>query len=349
MIQLLQGRFYWIGLHLTVADWIKSCSCQTIKKPQPKTNGLLQPIVAIRRGQIWEVDLVGPIGPSSAGNKYMPVAIDCFSNWPVAAPLKTMTAAEVVRLFFKLVIKDHGCPEAILSDQGTQFMSDAFKEMCESFNIKRTTASAYHHQTAGKIEKFIRFLKTTIATITPQDQRQTWDEYIDHALLAYRMSVSRVLGDTPFFLTYGRDPVFPQDLAFNIKKGEEELSGKGVGGFQCDLVKKMKTVYEKLVEKKREYQEQYKLYYDRRRKDVKFNIGEKVWILFDSESKSFLAPRWEGPYTIVAQLSPVTYRVENSYRLFAAHVQRMTPHFERAEPDEMPVQDHILLSLEYED
>jgi hypothetical protein len=151
MIQLLQGRFYWIGLHLTVADWIKSCSCQAIKKLQPKTNGLLQPIVAIRRGQIWEVDLVGPIGPSSAGNKYMLVAIDCFSNWPVAAPLKTMTAAEVVRLFFKLVIKDHGCPEAVLSDQGTQFMSDAFNEMCESFNIKRMTASAYHHQTAGKI------------------------------------------------------------------------------------------------------------------------------------------------------------------------------------------------------
>jgi transposase InsO family protein len=341
LMHMLKSRFIWEGMWKDVDNWIQSCSCQAIKRTRPLQNGLLQPIVATRRGQIWEIDLVGPISQSSNGNKYMLVAIDCFSNWPVAAPLKTMTANEVVRLFFKLIIKDHGCPEAILSDMGTQFMSDAFKELTVAYNIKQLQASAYHHQTAGKIEKFIRFLKTTMATITPQDYRQTWDEYIDHALLAYRMSVSRVLGDTPFFMTYGRDPVLPQDLAFNLKRGEKEQEAAGtLGHFQHDLVNKMKAVYETLNVRRQKYQSNYKLYYDKQHKNVEFKIGDQVLILFDAESKNFLVPRWEGPFKIVSQLSPVTYRVENAYRLFVAHVQRMTPHVER---QVTAVFDHVLV------
>jgi transposase InsO family protein len=341
MMSLLTCRFVWDGMRGDVVNWIQSCACQSIKRTQPLRNGLLQPIVATRRGQIWEIDLVGPINQSSQGNKYMLVAIDCFSNWPVAAPLKTMTAQEVVRLFFKMIIKDHGCPEAILSDMGTQFMSDAFKELTVAYNIKQLQACAYHHQTAGKIEKFIRFLKTTMATITPQDHRQTWDEYIDHALFAYRTSVSRVLGDSPFFMTYGRDPVLPQDLAFNLKRGKMEGVATGMqGGFQIELVKKMKAVYEALNSRRKEYQSKYKLYYDKQHKHVDFKIGDQVLILFDAESKNFLVPRWEGPFKIVSQLSPVTYRVENAHRLFIAHVQRMTLHIER---HVTTVLDHVLV------
>ena len=33
--------------------------------------------------------------------------------------------------------------------------------------------------------------------------------------MVYRMTVSRTLNDTPFYLIYGRDPILPQDLRFN--------------------------------------------------------------------------------------------------------------------------------------
>ena len=70
-----------------------------------------------------------------------------FTNWVMAAPLKEMTADEVVRLFFHLVIKEHGCPEGVLSDNGTQFMSKAFTALTSSFNIQKYESSPYHHQT----------------------------------------------------------------------------------------------------------------------------------------------------------------------------------------------------------
>jgi hypothetical protein len=34
-------------------------------------------------------------------------------------------------------------------------------------------------------------------------------------------------------------------------------------------------------------------------------------------------PKWEGPYTIIQMLDKVTFRVENEYRIFAVHVQRL--------------------------
>jgi hypothetical protein len=75
-----------------------------------------------------------------------------------------------------------------------------------------------------------------------------------------------------------------------------------------------------LIKKKTEDQEKYKLYYDASHRQVSFSIGDEVLVLFDAPVKGFLVPRWEGPYKIVAQLNPVTYRVENEQQIFAAYV-----------------------------
>ncbi len=339
LVQLLQQRFFWNGMVAYVSDWLRSCPCRTIKATQPVRNGLLQPISVNRPGQLWVIDLIGPIWISGQGNKYVLIAIDAFTNWVVAGAMKHMTADEVVRLFFHLVIKDHGCPENLLSDNGTQFMSEAFTQVCRSFNINKLVASAYHHQTAGKVERFVRFFKNALAAVTPREALHKWDEYIDHCLFAYRISVSRVLGDTPFYLTYGRDPTLPQDLAFNLKRrgrGDEETEKEN---YQSKLIKRLKSEYEMLIKKKTEDQEKYKLYYDASHRQVSFSIGDEVLILFDAPVKGFLVPRWEGPYRIVAQLNPVTYRVENEQRIFAAHVQRIIKFYRRDLSKGQPAQN----------
>jgi hypothetical protein len=150
VINLLKKRFWWPRMSTYVREYIKSCSCQRVKLAQPLRNGLLLPIEATRPGQIWVVDIVGPIWRSAQSNKYILVAIDSFTNWPVAGVMKQQTAEEVVRLFFNLVIKEHGTPENILSDSGTQFMSDAFDSLCKSFNIKKTRGQSISSSDGGK-------------------------------------------------------------------------------------------------------------------------------------------------------------------------------------------------------
>ena len=84
-----------------------------------------------------------------------------------------------------------------------------------------------------------------------------------------------------------------------------------------------------MLNRREGYQYKYKQYYDASHKTVTFKVGEKVRVLFDAPAKGFLVPMWEGSYTILAQVNPVTYRVQNESRLFPVHVQRLTKFYER--------------------
>ena len=74
--------------------------------------------------------------------------------------------------------------------------------------------------------------------------------------------------------------------------------------------------------------------YNKNRKDVQYQIGQQVRIFIPAvkrgQSRKF-THQWIGPYTIIEQLSPVTYRVKsNNDRIIssAVHVQRMKPYID---------------------
>ena len=231
-----------------------------------------------------------------------------------------MTAEEVIRSFFKIIISRHGCPERLHSDSGSTFVSQAVHSLCDCFNIKKEESSPYHPQGNGKVEKFIGFLKRSLALITPQDKLHKWDELIDHCLYAYRTSINRTIKTSPFELIYGRNDIMPQDLAFNILKKDETREKES---YHFDLCKKMKQMYEDIYNKRLKEQQHYKTYYDLKHKDITYQIGDNVLILFDVPTKGPLMPRWEGPYKIIEKINPVTYRVENEEKIITIHVQRM--------------------------
>jgi hypothetical protein len=312
-------------LYQYAREWVKACdTCTKHKTPAPLNHGLLIPIVTTRPFQIVAIDLVGPLQVSSTKNKYILVCIDLFTSWVEATPLKAMTAEEVIKSFFQIVVSRHGCPESVLSDQGTQFMSSSFEALCTSFNMKHLKTTAYHHQCNGKVERFIRFLKNSLATITPSNNLNKWDQLIDHCLFIYRISINRTLNDTPFFLLYGRDAILPQVIALNLPASNKRtIQETEKTNYQWLLVRQLKVAYGKLIAQKEKEQAKYKCYYDKSHKEVDFNVGDNVFILFDAPIKGFLMPRWEGPYTIIRKIDPVTYRVQNESRNFAVHVQRM--------------------------
>jgi transposase InsO family protein len=101
------------------------------------------------------VDILGPFTKSSEGNLYVLVCVDLFTSWVEALPLKEITADEVCAAFFKIIISRHGCPMKLISDRGKQFESKIFNKFCKQFNIEHVMASAYHHQTNGKAERFM--------------------------------------------------------------------------------------------------------------------------------------------------------------------------------------------------
>ena len=90
------------------------------------------------------IDLAGPISPpSEKGHRYILTLVDFATRYPEAVPLKTIdteTVAEaLVNIFSRL-----GVPEEILSDLGTQFVSDCMKEVARLLSIKQITTTPYH-------------------------------------------------------------------------------------------------------------------------------------------------------------------------------------------------------------
>ena len=321
LYETLKKRFYWSGMYTDIKNYIKACElCLKIKTPQPLKHGLLSPIATKRPFQIVGVDIAYlPI--STGGFRYVLVAIDYFTNWVEAGLLKTMSAEEVIRSFFKIIISRHGCPEFLISDSGSTFISSKVDALCECFKIIKRESTPYHPQAHGKVEKFIYFLKRTLALITPQTKLHKWDEMIDHCLYTYRTTMSRTLKTSPFQLLYGRQDLMPQDLAFNVYTNSDD--NEKIDNYQYVLAKKLRHMYDQIYKNKIAEQSKYKTYYDLQHEEIKFNIGDKVIILFDVPTKGPLMPRWEGPFIIIEKVNPVTYKVENEEKIITIHVQRI--------------------------
>lgn len=321
---LLRARFFWVGMMRDAGRWVNAClKCRRFKPDQPHRHGMLQPIEVMCPFEMVGVDIVGPLHITRDRAKYILVCTDYFTNWIEAAPLKTITANEVAQAFFNLIIARHGCPKKVLSDQGTQFTSAIFKNLCSRFNMEHVTTTAYHQQCNGKTERFIRFLTKSLSTIINESQTN-WDAMINDCLFMYRVTICRVLDDSPFYMLYGRDPVLPQDLSVPVRSVQLE----GYGDYKRERLQRLRVAYDRLRERRIDYQQDYKAAYDKSQRPTEFGIGSQVMIFFPAQkvglTYKFLA-KWDGPYEVVAKLTDLNYRVEHlrSKRILVVHVQRM--------------------------
>ena len=60
------------------------------------------------------------------------------------------------------IFAEYGILQKIMSDAGTNFVSEKFKHFCKSINIEQVVSSAYHHQSNRLVKACIRFTKQTL-------------------------------------------------------------------------------------------------------------------------------------------------------------------------------------------
>ena len=71
-------------------------------------------------------------------------------------------SAESLIAAVKIVFVEYGIPHRIMSDAGSNFISEKFKKFCSSLNIKQAVSSSYHHQSNRQVEACIKLIKCTI-------------------------------------------------------------------------------------------------------------------------------------------------------------------------------------------
>ena len=182
----IQSAFYWPGIQGDVTRFCKSCDvCQ-----KTVNNGTVPKVPLQEMPLIYKpfkrvaTDLFGPISPpSEEGHRYILTLVDFATRYPEAVPLKTIdteTVAEaLVNIFSRL-----GVPEEILSDLGTQFVSDCMKELTRPLSIKQITTTPYHPMCNGLTEKFNGTMKPMLKRLCNEQPRE-WHRFINPLLFAY--------------------------------------------------------------------------------------------------------------------------------------------------------------------
>ena len=90
------------------------------------------------------LDILGPLPESDRGNKYILVIGDYFSKWMEAFAIPNQEATTVARVLVDEFVARFGIPRQIHSDQGRNFESKVFQEMCEALGIDKTRTTPLH-------------------------------------------------------------------------------------------------------------------------------------------------------------------------------------------------------------
>jgi len=201
----LARHFFWVGMHKAVALYCKTCNvCQRLGKADKHQRAPLINLPVI--GNVFSkiaVDIVGPLKKCKSGNRFILTVIDLASHYPLVFPLPTHTAVEVVKCLIQ-VFSNYGFPDELLSDCGSEFLSEMtqiFLAECQVFQLK---TSPYHPQSNGCLERFHRTLKSMLkgcGETFPGD----WDQLLPWVLFSYREVPVENLGFSPFELVFGRN------------------------------------------------------------------------------------------------------------------------------------------------
>ena len=113
-----------------------------------------------------------------------------------------------------------GFPSEILSDKGTQFMSDLMKEISRLISVKQIYTTAWHPQTNGLCEKMNGVLKNMLKKMC-DERPHDWDRYLPAVLFAYREVPQESTGFSPVELLYGRQVRGPMQILKKTLDGGE--------------------------------------------------------------------------------------------------------------------------------
>jgi transposase InsO family protein len=142
------------------------------------------------------------------------VAVDKFSKWIEARPIVNVRSEEAAS-FFTDIIYRFGIPDAIITDNGTQFTGKKFLNFCDDNHIRVDWSAVAQPKTNGQVERandmILQDLKPRIFKHLDKF-RARWVAELPSVLWSLCTTPSRATGLTPFFMVHGSEVVLPTDI-----------------------------------------------------------------------------------------------------------------------------------------
>ncbi len=330
----VRERYFWKRMYRDIDNWVRSCeSCARRKTHRHK---VIAPMMTMKVPGPFErvsVDILGPLPITTNGNRYVLCFTDHCTRWPILVPIKTTDSATIARAFFEQVICQHGCPQYLLSDRGSNFLSKIVLEVCRIMQTSKLNTSSYHPQCNAVQERFNSVILDTLSHYANEYQTN-WDEFIPAIQFAYRSTpADNSVGFSPFFLLYGREARLPLEVTLGQQMEYHEKTLRDHIHHLVSQLEVFRAVSKQHAEMNQAHMKQR---YDENTKDVQYQVGDTVWLYIPATQPGLskkLMKFWSGPYLLVEQTGPVNFRVRNleNNKLVSApvHVNRMKFAYDR--------------------
>ena len=212
----------------------------------------------------------------------------------------------------------------IHSDQGKQFVSKLFVEMCNLLQIEKTRTTPYHPESDGMVERFNRTLCAMLSAYVDENHRN-WDDKLQFVMMAYRSTDHETTGVSPNRMMLGREISTPLDLIYEMPSVIKPVPANQ---WVWELQENMENVHKfvrqytgRSINRQKKYHD-IKLYYE------KLNINDKVYVYFPVKkigNSSKFTSFWKGPFQVKEKLSDVLYKVDcgRAGSIQVIHVDRL--------------------------
>ena len=94
-------------------------------------------------------------------NKNYLCVVDYHSKFLVIKRMEGLSAESLIATV-KIIFDEYCILHRLMSDASSNFISERFKNFCNSLNIDQAVSSWCHHQSNGQVEASMKFIKCTI-------------------------------------------------------------------------------------------------------------------------------------------------------------------------------------------
>ena len=254
------------------------------------------------------MDFQGPLPESDGFDMITVVVCKLTKRVRLYASRADDTAAVTAQRFINNVVCLFGVPNKIISDRGPAFASQLWREIWTTLGADLNISTARHPETDGSTENMNRTVATWLRHFVDMQEHGRWAEMLGVCEYSLNSTPSPELGMCPFECDLGRRPRAPLDL---VPPPEASVAS-------AEFLVRLDAALHQAQDAIARSQEQQVANADSHRRDVEYNVGDRVLLSAQGVQDQNKAVRestkltelYHGPYTIKKKLSAVVYELD---------------------------------------
>ena len=278
MKSIARAHMWWPNMDTDIEEFVNACSVCQQQRPMPASANLHPWEFPGKAWSRLHIDYAGPF----LGRMFL-VIVDAHSKWVDIHSMKSATSTATINKL-RQTFATHGLPDMVVSDNGSCFTSEEFKEYMKMNGIKLVHSAPFHPSSNGLAENAVKSFKAAMKKTTKGTIQENLQKYLFHQRI------------TPHSTT----GVPPAELLMNRKlKSRLDLI---VPSVQNDVKKK---------------QFKQKWYHDKSSRPREFSVGDPVLVKNYAQGNKWL----NG--VIAEQTGPVSFNVDVNNQMYHRHVDQL--------------------------